>query len=189
MAQAPGPSIGPSIGGLPTVEYRRRPRAGRGAPPRPGRPSEDSSLASTDRRPIPALGTKRFRMMSHRGASVPDLELPSLAISDRPSPPRPAGRPERRSAPEPDRQGRHVSEPKLLLICDHRGDDAAKRWLGAASGYRVVASQSLRESLRLLEEQVPALIVLDPLAPTRPVELEEQNRNRRRVVIHKKSWK
>lgn len=52
----------------------------------------------------------------------------------------------------------------LILVCDHRGAGLAKRMDGLdLAGLRVVVTRSLRESRRMLAQERPALVVLDPL--------------------------
>ena len=63
-------------------------------------------------------------------------------------------------------------DPARILLADHRGDGLAER-LGflADEGYELAVSRSLRETLRRLEEERPALLVLDSLTRQGAVEL------------------
>ncbi|MEM7306161.1 MAG: diguanylate cyclase [Planctomycetota bacterium] len=61
----------------------------------------------------------------------------------------------------------------LILLCDHRGAGLDRRAPElAARGFRVAICRSLRRSVAQIEEERPALILLDPLSPGGAVELQ-----------------
>ncbi len=65
-----------------------------------------------------------------------------------------------------------MTQPALILLCDHRGEGlAAVLQPLVAIGYRVEVVQSVRESQERLAEICPDLIVLDPLARGGSIEL------------------
>jgi len=72
-----------------------------------------------------------------------------------------------------------MQEEPLILICDHRGSGLSSRLTRLAStGHHLRHSSHLRETLQILREEAPSLIVLDPFAPSGRAELDELDRLR-----------
>jgi diguanylate cyclase (GGDEF)-like protein len=66
-----------------------------------------------------------------------------------------------------------------ILICDHRGEGLSSKAIALErSGYSIVVSTSLRQSLEHMAQSQPALIVVDPLSGAGGAELEALERAR-----------
>jgi len=72
-----------------------------------------------------------------------------------------------------------MQQAPLILVCDHRGEGLAETALALeASGWRIVLSGSLRQTLDNLARGEPALAMIDPLAAGGALELEALARAR-----------
>ncbi|HVS08555.1 MAG TPA: hypothetical protein VMS76_01680, partial [Planctomycetota bacterium] len=65
-----------------------------------------------------------------------------------------------------------MQQAPLILVCDHRGEGLAETALALeASGWKIVLSGSLRQTLESLARGEPALAMIDPLAAGGALEL------------------
>ena len=72
-----------------------------------------------------------------------------------------------------------MNETPLLLVCDHRGERVGQALMGPGGGrFRIAVAENLRESLAAIAAWSPAVVILDPLAPQAPVELQAVERAR-----------
>lgn len=72
----------------------------------------------------------------------------------------------------------------MILVCDHRGT-GLERELGFLRdlGYQVERCETLRQSLRRLRTEPPALLLVDPLTSAGTIELSTLDRARRMDVV------
>jgi len=70
-----------------------------------------------------------------------------------------------------------MSALPTVLLCDHRGSDLARRLAGLErAGWRVEATESVRQSLQRLAGPAPAALILDPVIEGGAVEIEALDR-------------
>lgn len=70
-----------------------------------------------------------------------------------------------------------MTQPPLILVCDHRGEGLSEnlRPLGSV-GFRLLWSTTLRRTREVLASETPDVVVIDPLARGGVVELEQLDR-------------
>lgn len=79
----------------------------------------------------------------------------------------------------PDRELENLTSSPLILIADHRGEDLGDRLEPLAlDGYRTKVTKSLRASLRAVERELPAAIVVNTLSRFGAEELRALDRAR-----------